>query len=91
MTVTGRETALDPMQRTPDGWPIINNLKGPSVLQTCPDLPAHVFPSAENPLDFGGCPKWLDCAQVDCGGLREAGRREAIPAAEQGDAHSRDG
>lgn len=35
-TVLGRETALDPITWTADGWPIVNHLKGPSVLQTPP-------------------------------------------------------
>lgn len=35
-TLLGRETALDPITWTPDGWPIVNNLKGPSVLQAPP-------------------------------------------------------
>lgn len=35
-TILGRETALDPITWTPDGWPIVNNLKGPSVLQAPP-------------------------------------------------------
>lgn len=38
----GRETALDPVQWTADGWPIVNGLKGPSVLQKKPELPAFV-------------------------------------------------
>ena len=35
----GRETSLDPVQWTADGWPIVNGLKGPSVLQKKPGLP----------------------------------------------------
>lgn len=35
-SILGRETALDPITWTPDGWPIVNNLKGPSVLQALP-------------------------------------------------------
>ena len=34
----GRETALDPITWTKDGWPIVNHLKGPSVLQKKPSL-----------------------------------------------------
>lgn len=37
----GRETALDPITWTMDGWPIINNLMGPSVLQKKPKLPLY--------------------------------------------------
>ncbi len=35
-TVMGRETALDPMTWTAEGWPMVNGLKGPSCLQRCP-------------------------------------------------------
>lgn len=32
-TLMGRETALDPLEWTQDGWPMVNRLKGPSCLQ----------------------------------------------------------
>ena len=35
-TMLGRETALDPIVWTADGWPMVNNLKGPSCLQKKP-------------------------------------------------------
>ncbi len=35
-SLLGRETALDPVTWTPDGWPIVNNLKGPSAMQIKP-------------------------------------------------------
>lgn len=35
-SLLGRETALDPVEWTADGWPIINKLKGPSALQKKP-------------------------------------------------------
>lgn len=38
-SILGRETALDPITWTADGWPVVNGLKGPSVLQKRPDLP----------------------------------------------------
>lgn len=38
-SMLGRETALDPITWTADGWPIVNNLDGPSTLQIKPDLP----------------------------------------------------
>ncbi len=34
----GRETALDPITWTADGWPIVNHRKGPSALQKRPKL-----------------------------------------------------
>ncbi len=37
-SMLGRETALDPISWTADGWPVVNGLKGPSVLKK-PDLP----------------------------------------------------
>lgn len=45
-SILGRETALDPITWTKDGWPIVNGLKGPSALQISPDLPA--CPEEEN-------------------------------------------
>ncbi len=38
-TMMGRETALDPFVWTEDGWPLMNQGRGPSVQQVCP-LPA---------------------------------------------------
>lgn len=42
-TLMGRETALDPLEWTPDGWPMVNRLKGPSCLQKkiLPDAPVE--------------------------------------------------
>lgn len=37
-TTIGRETALDPVEWREDGWPVINNLNGPSEEQIAPDL-----------------------------------------------------
>lgn len=41
-SMLGRETALDPITWTKDGWPIVNNLKGPSALQIKPNLPETI-------------------------------------------------
>lgn len=41
-SILGRETALDEITWTPDGWPIVNNLDGPSTLNIKPykkDIP----------------------------------------------------
>ena len=54
-TVMGRETALDPVQWTADGWPMVNRLRGPSCLQVCP------FPAGEQ--DASGLPE--DSASPD--------------------------
>lgn len=35
-SILGRETALDPIEWTADGWPVVNGLNGPSVLQKKP-------------------------------------------------------
>ena len=35
-SMLGRETAIDPIAWTADGWPIVNKLKGPSALQKRP-------------------------------------------------------
>lgn len=37
-SILGRETALDPITWTADGWPIVNGLRGPSCLQVKPRL-----------------------------------------------------
>ena len=42
-SLLGRETALDPITWTADGWPIVNNLDGPSTLQIKPDLPETIW------------------------------------------------
>ena len=35
-SILGRETAIDPVTWTADGWPVVNALKGPSALQQKP-------------------------------------------------------
>lgn len=42
-SMLGRETALDPITWTADGWPIVNHLAGPSVLQIKPNLPEQTW------------------------------------------------
>lgn len=44
-SMLGRETALDPVSWTADGWPVVNNLDGPSVLQIKPALPETIWES----------------------------------------------
>lgn len=48
-TTIGRETALDPVEWTADGWFTINGGRGPSLVQRAPALPECVFP--EEPRD----------------------------------------
>ena len=38
-SMLGRETAMDPIYWDAEGWPMVNRLQGPSVLQIKPDLP----------------------------------------------------
>ena len=49
-SLLGRETALDPVTWTLDGWPIVNNLKGPSAMQAKP------FSDDESPKSPGISP-----------------------------------
>lgn len=43
-TTVGRETAMDPVTVTEDGWFVCNGGKGPSEEQVAPDLPEHPWP-----------------------------------------------
>lgn len=42
-SILGRETALDRITWTQDGWPMVNQLQGPSTLQVKPDLPECIY------------------------------------------------
>lgn len=42
-TTVGRETGLDPVTWTEDGWFLVNQGKGPSSSQTAPELPACIY------------------------------------------------
>ena len=50
-SMLGRETALDPITWTADGWPIVNGLQGPSVLQKKPDLGNFIGEEGKKPDD----------------------------------------
>lgn len=50
-SMLGRETALDKIAWTLDGWPMVNNLQGPSVLAKKPELPKFVVKEPE--VEFG--------------------------------------
>lgn len=43
-TILGRETSMEPVTWTADGWPMANRLQGPSALQVRPDLPEVIWP-----------------------------------------------
>lgn len=49
----GRETCLDPVEWTEDGWFTINGGRGPSVSRRTPDLPSCPYPSQSSD-DFAG-------------------------------------
>ena len=51
-TMLGRETALDPMTWTADGWPMVNGLKGPGCLQKMPLPSVHWQDEAVRTEDF---------------------------------------
>ena len=43
-TTVGRETALDPITWLDDGWFVVNDRKGPSLINQAPDLPQTDYP-----------------------------------------------
>ena len=51
-SMLGRETALDPITWTPDGWPIVNHLQGPGCQQKKP-LPEIPYYSKDKDTGFG--------------------------------------
>lgn len=53
-SILGRETALDPITWTKDGWPIVNQLKGPSVLQKKPNLKEVIWEENNDGICSGG-------------------------------------
>ena len=67
-SILGRETALDPIRWTKDGWPIVNELKGPSVLQRKPDLPAYI------PKEYPD-KQWMSPREPEDDGIRLDGNR----------------
>ncbi len=83
-SILGRETALDPITWTADGWPIVNGLRGPSVLQIMPDLPVGEQAAMKTgkgfadglPMDFvTPRPPETDGIRVDDGKLYLKGSR----------------
>ncbi len=47
-SILGRETAIDPVTWTPDGWPVVNDLKGPSAMQVKPFPEMNTDAEADN-------------------------------------------
>ena len=70
-SMLGRETALDPVRWTEDGWPIVNELKGQSVLQHKPDLPLYVPEEAPDK-------QWVSPREPEGDGIRIEGGRFLI-------------
>lgn len=70
-SMLGRETALDPVRWTEDGWPIVNELKGPSVLQRKPNLPLYVPKELPDK-------QWITPREPEPDGIRIVGHRFTI-------------
>lgn len=58
-SMLGRETALDPVTWTADGWPIVNDLRGPSALQRKPFLQMDHGNGSARPADSAPMPGGL--------------------------------
>lgn len=67
-SILGRETALDPISWTQDGWPLVNQLKGPSTLQKKPNLPEQVITSKE--LSWQYSKEWVSPRQPEVDGIQ---------------------
>ena len=52
-SMLGRETAMDPITWNSDGWPMVNNLQGPSVLQKKPNLPEFIPQELQDNFEKG--------------------------------------
>lgn len=57
-SLLGRETALDKITWTPDGWPIVNELKGPSMLAPKPNLKECIYEEPGYDFDKGLSKEW---------------------------------
>lgn len=63
--ILGRETSMDPLEWTPDGWPMINRGRGPSSQQKRPTAATgNEMPVMEDGKDVaagpvGGYPAWM--------------------------------
>ena len=58
-SILGRETAIDPVTWTADGWPIANDLKGPSAMQKKP-FPEMEITKKEDESRISPCGLFLD-------------------------------
>ena len=71
-SMLGRETALDPITWTSDGWPLVNMRKGPSCIQKKPNLP-EVHLGNDTTLDLSKdkmSPLWITPRVPEKGAIR---------------------
>ncbi len=59
-SILGRETAIDPVTWTPDGWPVVNMLKGPSAMQIKPYPEIRPDNTDKNDERISGCGLFMD-------------------------------
>lgn len=70
-SILGRETALDEITWTPDGWPIVNQLKGPSALAPKPIPDSSFLPAPETAFQEGVWPYgWMTPREPQDGAIQ---------------------
>lgn len=82
----GRETCLDPITWTADGWPVINNLNGPSSLQKKPALPSTTVEPDGGFDDFDGDkikPYWIFARTPETDGIKVENSRLYIKGSKE--------
>ena len=62
--ILGRETGMDPITWTADGWPLVNSLQGPSELQRKPELACGSADSEGNCNDTAPAGIWSEWMTV---------------------------
>lgn len=73
-TLMGRETALDPITWTADGWPLVNGGRGPSALQ--------IWPPGLAPAQAGEGDGWMTPRAPDSGEIVREGDTVTICGSE---------
>ncbi len=69
---TGRESAIDEMEWTPDGWPLVNRGRGPSSLGKMPeDTKSHTSFSLRKVLPSWNGREWMTVRSLDDGAIFE--------------------
>ena len=70
-SILGRETALDEITWTPDGWPLVNHLQGPSALAPKPFPDSSFLPSPETAFQAGIWPYgWMTPREPQPGAIQ---------------------